>query len=77
MPYSLYTSLNLRSLIPIKVVIQLADRSKIYPKRVVEDVLVQVNKLVFLADFYLPKIEGSPNSSPILLGRPLFKMART
>ncbi|KAL0355393.1 UNVERIFIED_CONTAM: hypothetical protein Sradi_3986200 [Sesamum radiatum] len=61
------------------VVIQLADRSVVYPEGVLEDVLVQVNELVFLADFYVldTREDNSSNSTSILLGRPFLKTART
>ena len=41
--------------------------------------LVQVNELVFLVDFYVLEIEdeASPNPTPILLGRPFLKTGRT
>ena len=43
-----------------------------------EDVLVQVNELVFPADFYILDIEdkASHNPTPILLSRPFLKTAR-
>ncbi|KAL2226514.1 UNVERIFIED_CONTAM: hypothetical protein Sindi_2010100 [Sesamum indicum] len=61
------------------VVIQLVDRSVVYPEGVLEDVLVQVNELVFPADFYVLDMreDNSPNSTSILLGRPFLKTART
>ncbi|KAL2252049.1 UNVERIFIED_CONTAM: hypothetical protein Sindi_2327400 [Sesamum indicum] len=61
------------------VVIQLADRSVVYPEGVLEDVLVQVNELVFPADFYVLDMreDNSPNSTSILLGRSFLKTART
>ncbi|KAM1818577.1 hypothetical protein ACFX11_000359 [Malus domestica] len=61
------------------VIIQLADRSNAYPKGVLEDVLVQVNHLIFPADFYVLEMDESNHSPslPILLGRPFMKMART
>ena len=79
MPYSIYASLNLRSLEETSVIIQLADHSNIYLKGVIEDVLVQVNELVFLADFYVIDMEDeiSSNPTPILLGRAFLKTART
>ena len=78
MPYSIYTSLNLGPLEETGVIIQLVDRSNVYPRGVVEDVLVKVNELVFLADFYVLDMEdeASPNPTPILLGRPFLKTAR-
>ncbi|XP_020552909.1 uncharacterized protein LOC105172102 [Sesamum indicum] len=61
------------------VFLQLADRSVVYPEGVLEDVLVQVNELVFPVDFYVLDIRGdiSPNSTSILLGRPFLKTSKT
>ncbi|KAM1052590.1 hypothetical protein ACFX13_000189 [Malus domestica] len=79
MPYSIYASMNLGELKNDGVIIQLADRSNAYPKGVLEDVLVQVDNLIFPADFYVLEMEDSPNVTPlpILLGRPFMKTART
>ncbi|XP_023767964.1 uncharacterized protein LOC111916532 [Lactuca sativa] len=61
------------------VIIQLAGRSLVHPKGVIEDVLLQLNELVFPADFYVLDMDDddSPNLSSILLGRPFLKTART
>ncbi|KAM1519904.1 hypothetical protein ACFX15_022171 [Malus domestica] len=79
MPYSIYASMNLGKLKNDGVIIQLADRSNAYPKGVVEDVLVQVNHLIFPADFYVLEMDESDHapSLPILLGRPFMKTAQT
>ncbi|KAM1829945.1 hypothetical protein ACFX14_022700 [Malus domestica] len=79
MPYSVYASMNLGALKQDGVIIQLADRSNAYPKGVLEDVLVQVNHLVFPADFYVLEMDESDHapSLPILLGRPFMKTAQT
>ncbi|KAM2227534.1 hypothetical protein ACFXTI_014329 [Malus domestica] len=79
MPYSIYASMNLGKLKNDGVIIQLADRSNAYPKGVVEDVLVQVNHLIFPADFYVLEMDASDHapSLPILLGRPFMKTAQT
>ncbi|KAM1814431.1 hypothetical protein ACFX11_028099 [Malus domestica] len=79
MPYSIYVSMNLGELKHDGVIIQLADRSNAYPKGVLEDVLVQVDHLVFPADFYVLEMDESDRapSLPILLGRPFMKTART
>ncbi|KAM2657877.1 hypothetical protein EV1_013197 [Malus domestica] len=79
MPYSIYASMNLGKLKNDGVIIQLADRSNAYPKGVVEDVLVQLNHLIFPADFYVLEMDESDHapSLPILLGRPFMKTAQT
>ncbi|KAM2554857.1 hypothetical protein TB2_018947 [Malus domestica] len=79
MPYSVYASMNLGKLKDDGVIIQLADRSNAYPKGVLEDVLVQVDHLIFPADFYVLDMEDSTHSppSPLLLGRPFMKTAQT
>ncbi|XP_050147374.1 uncharacterized protein LOC126622668 [Malus sylvestris] len=79
MPYSVYESLNLGDLKETKVVIQLADRSNRYPKGLLEDVLVQVNELIFPADFFVLEMEHDPmpTALPLILGRPFFRIART
>ncbi|CAN6580904.1 unnamed protein product [Malus baccata var. baccata] len=79
MPYSVYASMNLGKLKNDGVIIQLADRSNAYPKGVLEDVLVQVDHLIFPADFYVLDMEDSTRSppSPLLLGRPFMKTAQT
>ncbi|XP_062008347.1 uncharacterized protein LOC133725208 [Rosa rugosa] len=79
MPYSVYASLGLGEIKKDGVVIQLADRSNAYPKGLLEDVLVQVNDLIFPADFYVLEMDEEPSSTstPILLGRPFMRTART
>ncbi|KAM1265683.1 hypothetical protein ACFX2J_035340 [Malus domestica] len=79
MPYSVYESLNLGDLKETKVVIQLADRSNRYPKGLLEDVLVQVNELIFPADFFVLEMEHDPmpTALPLILGRPFLRTART
>ncbi|XP_021745358.1 uncharacterized protein LOC110711287 [Chenopodium quinoa] len=76
-PYSLFKSLKLGPLHGTGVVIQLADRSNVYPKGVVEDVLVKVDGLIFPAEFYVLDMEHDKQAVPILLGRPFLKTAKT
>ncbi|XP_056695518.1 uncharacterized protein [Spinacia oleracea] len=56
---------------------KLADRSKAFPIGVLEDVLVQVNELVFPADFYVLDMGDRCDSVPLLLGRPFPKTSKT
>ncbi|XP_023756503.1 uncharacterized protein LOC111905048 [Lactuca sativa] len=79
MPYSVYESLNVGPLSEIGVIISLADKSSVFPRGVLEDILVQVNQLVFPSNFYVIDLDEqvSSKSALILLGRPFLKMART
>ncbi|KAL0433074.1 UNVERIFIED_CONTAM: hypothetical protein Slati_2641700 [Sesamum latifolium] len=79
MPLAIYESLNVGLLTETGVVLQLTDRSIVYPEGVLEDVLVQVNELVFPADFYVLDMadDNSPNFTSILLRRPFLKTSKT
>ncbi|XP_027120704.1 uncharacterized protein [Coffea arabica] len=78
MPRSIYNSLNLGPLKATSVIMQLADRSNAYPDGVLEDILVQVDKLVFPADFYVLEMDDDFSvSPPILLGRPFLMTSKT
>ncbi|RDX90470.1 hypothetical protein CR513_27664, partial [Mucuna pruriens] len=70
MPALVYKFLNFRDLEPTSIVIQLANRSVVQPVGILEDVLVQVNKLIFLADFYVLDMEDemSGKGSTVILG---------
>ncbi|XP_026452065.1 uncharacterized protein LOC113352466 [Papaver somniferum] len=76
MPASIYESLNLGPLKDTSIFIQLDDRSNTYPKGVIEDVLVQVNQLIFPADFYVLYMmdEDSPSSTLLLLAQHIFEL---
>ncbi|CAM8993900.1 unnamed protein product [Rhodiola kirilowii] len=58
LPFSIYSCLKIGPLKPTGLTIQLADRSCKQPEGKIEDVLVQVGKLVFPADFYVLKMEN-------------------
>ncbi|RDX81577.1 hypothetical protein CR513_37722, partial [Mucuna pruriens] len=79
MPTSIYNCLNFGDLEPTGMTIQLANRSIVQPLGVLEDVLVQVNELVFPADFYVLDMEDekSGKESTVILGRPFLMSART
>ncbi|RDY05749.1 hypothetical protein CR513_10387, partial [Mucuna pruriens] len=59
--------------------IQLANRSVVQSLGILEDVLVQVNELIFLTDFYVLDMEDetSGKGSTVILGRPFLMTART
>ena len=79
MPLSIFKAFNLGPLKDTRVVIQLADRSNVYPEGVVEDVLVKVNEFIFPADFYIVDMndDNSVNSTVLLLSRPFMSTVRT
>ncbi|KAL8134915.1 hypothetical protein AgCh_009793 [Apium graveolens] len=54
----------------------LSDRSIAYPRGIVEDVLVKVDKLIFPADFIILDFEED-KKIPIILGRPFLATGRT
>jgi len=77
MPRFDYDKLNLEELKKTAIVIQLANRNSIHPDGVLKYVLVQVNELVFPADFYVMNMGDAYHDIPILLGKPFLKIART
>ncbi|XP_074313891.1 uncharacterized protein LOC141649090 [Silene latifolia] len=77
MPYSLYQFMKLGPLHDTSVVIQLADRLNVYPKGIIEDVLVLVDNLIFPAGFYVLDMEHDKHAAHIMLGWPFLKTAST
>ncbi|RDX98868.1 hypothetical protein CR513_18152, partial [Mucuna pruriens] len=79
MPTSIYKSLNFGDLEPTGMTIQLANRSIMEPLSVLEDVLVQVNELIFLAEFYVldMEVETLGKGSNLIMGRPFLLTAKT
>jgi len=71
LPYSVFQSLNLGELKPTSVTLLLADRSIKVPRGIVEDVLEQVDKFIYLIDFIV--LDTQPvkacNSFLVILGR--------
>ncbi|GJU11061.1 reverse transcriptase domain-containing protein [Tanacetum coccineum] len=66
-PYSLYAKLSLENLKPTKMSVRLADRSFQYPVGIVENMLVEVGKFTFLANFVILKMEED-SKVPLILG---------
>ncbi|RDX97718.1 hypothetical protein CR513_19469, partial [Mucuna pruriens] len=79
MPMSIYKALNFGDLEPTRMTIQLANRSIVQPLGVLEDVLVQVNELIFPVDFYVLDMEDetSGKGSTLIMGRSFLMTART
>ncbi|GJV76310.1 reverse transcriptase domain-containing protein [Tanacetum coccineum] len=74
MPYSLYAKLSLETLKPTKMSVRLADRSFQYPVRITKNMLVEVGKFTFLADFVILEMEED-SKVPLILGRPFLHTA--
>ena len=69
MHYPVLKKLDLTNLEPTNITLHLVDRSIVYPRRVIEDVLVKVDKFIFLANFVIIDMEANEDV-PIILGHP-------
>ncbi|XP_021985173.1 uncharacterized protein LOC110881117 [Helianthus annuus] len=68
MPYSFYEKLGLGELKPTRTTLALADKTVKYPRGIVENLLVNVEKFVFPVDFVVLDMEADENV-PFILGR--------
>ncbi|GJX39350.1 reverse transcriptase domain-containing protein [Tanacetum coccineum] len=68
MPYSLYALLSENTLKPIRMSIRLANHTYQYPMGIAENMLIQVGKFIFPADFFILQIEED-DKVPLILGR--------
>lgn len=66
---SVFKKLGLEKVKSTRVTLQLADRSLTYPRGIIEDVLVKVDKFIFLADFVVLDTEED-QEIPLISGRP-------
>ncbi|XP_075481209.1 uncharacterized protein LOC142521921 [Primulina tabacum] len=57
------------------ITLQLADRSLTYPRGIVEDVLVKVDKFIFSADFVILDMEKD-QETPLIFGRPFLAIRK-
>ncbi|GJU57781.1 DNA-directed DNA polymerase [Tanacetum coccineum] len=75
MPYTMYEKLGLGEPKATKMSLEVADRSIQYPRGIIENVLIKVNKFILPIDFV---ILDMPEDSrvPIILGRPFLATAR-
>ena len=74
MSLSIFRQLGLGEARPTTITLQLADRSLKHPREVIEDVLVKVEKFIFLAYFIVLDMEDK--EIPIILGRPFLATGR-
>ncbi|XP_062114199.1 uncharacterized protein LOC133825248 [Humulus lupulus] len=69
MPMSVLKKLGIGEAKPTTVTLQLADHSMAHSEGKIEDVIVQVDKFIFPADFIILDYEAD-RDVPIILGRP-------
>ncbi|KAD7477475.1 hypothetical protein E3N88_00611 [Mikania micrantha] len=75
MPYAVFEKLGVEELKPTRMSIQLADRSVKYPRGIVENLLVKIDRFVFPVDFVILDMDEDKNV-PLILGRPFLATAR-
>ncbi|KAK5836570.1 hypothetical protein PVK06_012362 [Gossypium arboreum] len=75
MPYKMFKQFGLREPKPTRMSIQLADRSIKYPRGIIEDVLVKVDKFIFFVDFVVLDMDEDVEV-PLILGRPFLATAK-
>ncbi|XP_028755656.1 uncharacterized protein LOC114715018 [Neltuma alba] len=74
MPLSMYRALGVGILQTTTVTLQLANRTTRKPEGILEDILVQVKGLLFLADFYVLDMANElSHKSTLILGRPFLR----
>ena len=76
----MYQQLNFGELKPTSISLLFADRSIKVPKRIIEDVLVRVDKFIYPVDFIVLETEPIANECkqiPVTLGRPFLATANT
>ena len=76
MPYKMFKQLGLGKPKQTRMSIQLADKTIRFPRGIIEDVLVKIDKFIFPVDFVVLDIEEDSNV-PLILGRPFLATART
>ncbi|KAK4567385.1 hypothetical protein RGQ29_003257, partial [Quercus rubra] len=76
MPLFVFRKLGLGEVKPTTISLQLADRSIKYPRGVIEDILVKVDKFIFPDDFIVLDMDED-EEIPLILGRPFLATGRT
>nr|XP_023916883.1 uncharacterized protein LOC112028427 [Quercus suber] len=75
-PLSIFRKLGLGEVKLTTISLQLADKSIKYPRGVIENVLVKVDKFIFPADFIVLDMDED-EEIPLILGRPFLVTGRT
>ena len=75
MPLSIFGKLGLREANPTTITLQLLDRSLTHPRGIIEDVLVKVDKFIFLVYFIVLDMKED-KEVPIILGKSFLAIDR-
>ena len=75
-PFSVFRKLGLEEVKPTSISLQMADRSLTFPRGIIKDVLVKVDKFIFSVDFVVLNMEEG-REIPLILGRPFLAISRT
>ncbi|KAK5833629.1 hypothetical protein PVK06_017482 [Gossypium arboreum] len=75
MPYKMSKQLGLKKPKQNRMSIQLADKTIRFPRGIIEDVLVKIDKFIFPVDFIVLDIKEDSNT-PLILGRPFLATAK-
>ncbi|KAK8676564.1 hypothetical protein V6N13_142138 [Hibiscus sabdariffa] len=75
MPKFVFQKLGIGKAKPTTVMLQLADRSCVQPEGKIEDILVRVDKFIFLADFLILDCEVDEHALNII-GRPFLATSK-
>ncbi|KAG8474591.1 hypothetical protein CXB51_031240 [Gossypium anomalum] len=76
MPYKMFKKLGLGKPKQTRMSIQLADKTIRFPRGIVEDILVKIDKFIFPVDFVVLDMEKD-GDVPLIIGRPFLTTART
>ncbi|XP_057719610.1 uncharacterized protein LOC130934036 [Arachis stenosperma] len=74
-PYSMMRRLCIEEVKPTQMSLELVGKSLVFPREVIENLLVQVGTFIFPADFVILDL-GEEGSDSIVLGRPFLATAR-
>ncbi|XP_073133414.1 uncharacterized protein [Henckelia pumila] len=75
MPYSIFRKLSLGEPKSTRMSLQSVDRSIKYPRGIIEDVLVKVDKFIFPVDFFVLDMEEDLDMT-LILGRPFLSTGK-
>ncbi|KAK5772422.1 hypothetical protein PVK06_048711 [Gossypium arboreum] len=75
MPYKMFKQLGLGEPKPTRISIKLADRSVKYPRGIIKDVLVKVDKFIFPIDFVVLDMDEDVEV-PLIFGHPFLAITR-